>query len=176
MTATTMYQCDSPDCGKRVESRKVPAGWMSVRGFLAPGERRDRAPTRPVIHLCAECREMRVDTRKILGIHPGAGAMTDPCKLIADGLAHDAAMLGGEWMLSDCGGIFEILSTLRHVDGINMGVVDGASGQDALGIAWQRNHLREILDGYQAALDEVAQLRAEIAQLRAVVSRHDLIA
>ncbi len=84
--------------------------------------------------------------------------MSDERKLIAEALTHDAAIRADE-PECDCLG--------RSDDGTCAQVLHRR--QLSAAAEWQRNHLRELLDGYAAALDEVVALQAERARLVRVI-------
>jgi len=84
--------------------------------------------------------------------------VTDPRRLIADGLEHEKRMTVGEWSTNDYGSI--------HANGQDAGISSMGKRSDASGIAWLRNNAHALLTGYAAALDEAERLRQDSSDLR----------
>ena len=115
--------------------------------------------------------------------------MTDARKLIADGRKHDEAMTDGPWEWDDDDGMLKQPDSRSwrglRIDGdlVAFGAPTGEGDHricmmdgDSSGIVWLRNNLRALLDGYEAALDQIKSDRAlideqwrELAELRGVV-------
>lgn len=98
---------------------------------------------------------------------------TDPRDLIADGRKYDEAMTPGPWTQGQAGPC-----NVVHFDGDDIdGVATVGSGTNRRGIAWIRNNLRALLDGYAAALDDNERLRSQAKRIdegeRRVLADHD---
>lgn len=98
----------------------------------------------------------------------------DIATLVKEGREHDTAMLGGRWRVVGDGPIVEVESSLQHPDGIEIGVVEDVRIADAVGIAWLRNHLGQLLDaleGLQCERSQISDEGVELFNLRNEVDR-----